>query len=636
MFPIMNKNKDAPKDVVTTTSNVITSNIGKENISDNVNRSRDFEDNDNDFESDLNDITIGQLDKFVRVTDKLEKSIERRNERHAPIESFGEKLGMKIEQRMTDTMIDKMMQGMFNVGGATTKPSGYLEIVKTILDSGFAQQAGAKLPETIDALTRNIGKQRMEQLADATVQAIGPAKKTGEGKGSVSVEEEQKKMEKFVLELNHVNIIDLKKFMELVNANPANGKITDINQAREILKQEQERIRRENPALVNELAILNQDKDTGVRQLPNQYGNAYGSSIDRMPDDMMNNMMPRDPSSMQTNQMSTEQILSLDPDNDMSVNAYAWSMGYGNMLSEQNGLTKVKNILRRQQEDLMKQLQGLGGSVGEPIGETVIEQDQSLDQEQEQPLSGDMKWGEEDIGKKGVGKGKRIGDEGIVIPPGVAKADGPIDNGNNKENVVGTETQITQNNILELLQKMAQNFDMNMGEINQKLQAVENRVAKVESVNNISDVIVKEENVNNINPEDVRVVMDLEFPEDINVELEKDTIQEEQINSEMLDVSDTEIVSESVTEEESSGVKIKAPRSVLDEQQDSEWKPPTNDEIKLAEKLALERNMNLSSLNKNIKTDLKETKSFPKGSIGWLKEQKKKSENKNSENKNNI
>jgi hypothetical protein len=673
MVPIMGKDKEEKREPAVTTSNV----------SDNVSRNIDNDDDDKDdnFRNDVKDVTIGEFGKFVRLQETLENQIERRNLKHQPMASFGEKLGMKIEERMSDTMIDRMLGGMFNVGGATTpKPTGWLEITKVILDSGFAQQAGAKLPETIVALKSTIGEERTNALADAAINAIGPKKEKGIGP---SPEEEQKKMEKFVLGLNPVNILDVKKFMDLVNANPANNKVTDTTQARNILIEEQNRIRRENPILANEIALNNQDRDMGMGQI-SPYGQQgqqqigggnggigsggqFGNSIDRLPGDMMGNMMPTNVSSSGTNQMSTEQILALDPDNDMSVNAFAWSNGYGNMLSEPNGLGKVKNILRRHQDELTKQLQGLGGSVETEIGTGTkigIEQEQEIT-EQEFGQQGDMKWGEEDIGKKGVGKGKRYGNEDIIVPPGVAntaKADSAIDN-EPKEYQQSVEQLTAQNNILELLQKMAQNFDSGINEINQKLQAVENRVAKVESVSSktVEKVEVKEETAIptsdiTINETNVRTAIDMELAEkesqenddieneDIENDISEEVIQKEETVQKAETISETKeetkeiktvinLVSEEDTKN-SNSVHKKAPNSVIDyiakEEIPTEtkpWIPPTEEEKRLAKQHAIERDSKL--LKEETKEEISTVKSqFPKGTQGWLKEQKEKNKKK--------
>ena len=581
MVPIMGKDKLEDKNVVTTANSVNSSNVVSSK-----NSTNEYD----EFGDDVKSVTVGEFGKFVRLQESLENQIERRNLKHQPGMSFGERLGTKIEEKISDNFLDKMMNSMFNVGGVPAKQDGWLAIVKTILDSGFAQQAGAKLPETIEALTKRIGPQKTDELADAVIQAVNPNKTKSIGP---SPEDEQKKMEKFVLGLNPVNILDIKKFMDLVNANPSNNKVTDQTQARNTLIEEQNRIRRENPVLANEIAILNQDKDTGMGSV-----SPFGNSIDRLPGDMMGNMMSRNQGSTQTNQLGTEQILALDPNNDISVESYAWSNGYGNMLSEPNGLQKVRNILMRTQDELTKQLSGLGGAVG-----SGQEQEQSVEGELAQ---GDFGWDEEDVGKKGVGKGRRIDDKDVIVPPGVAatKADSPVDN--NKENV-------TQNAMMELLQKMAHTFDSGMIEINQKLQAVESRVAKVETVSGKVEKKVEEKVADDIVPEsvpisditiseeNVRTTMDMEFEEeeeeeednleDTEKETEKEIIQEAEIVSETKEEVKENKIEENTKETiKESQVHVKAPNSVIDESKDV----------------------------------LKETKPYAKGTQGWLKEQKNK------------
>ena len=459
-IPVMNKDK---KDVVNTTTNIV----------DDVDRDDDFSDN-------VKDVTLGDFNKFVKIQDTLEKSIERRNLRYQPGVSFGEKLGMKIEEKVSDGFIDKMLGNMFNLGGTgSTKPGGWLEIAKVILDSGFAQQAGSKLPETIAALSKTIGPQRTEQLADAVVQAVNPKAK--------SIEDEQRKMEEFVISLNPVNIIDINKFMNLVNANPSNNKVTDTNQARNILIEEQDRIRRDNPELERQL------DSPGKRYIEeNRTSNRLNDDFfDGRPRDTNQTARNVNQTARNVNQMNQEQILSIDMNNDDSIVAYAWSKGYGQILQETNGLNKIRGMLAREQENIMKQIASPGESE---------QTEQQMTGEIEQ---GDMKWSNEDVGKKGIGKMDKK-DE-ILVPPHIA--DGPVtENGevkvmkksdflkeigmtskeNQSESQPQSESQhqdISQqeanNSIMELLQKMAQNFDNGISEINDNINSISNRAKKV-------------------------------------------------------------------------------------------------------------------------------------------------------------
>lgn len=606
VIPIMPKKEDKKE-------NPVNTNTG------NINNVREIDKDDIDV--DIKDVTLGDFGKFVKIQDSLEKQIEKRNYRNQPI-SFGEKLGEKIEARMTDTIIDKMMTGMFNVGGSTTKPSGWLEIVKIILDSNFAAQAGAKLPETIQALSKTIGPQKTEQLADAAIQAVNPKAK------SANAEDEQRKMEEFVLSLKPLNISDVHKFMELVNVNPANAKITDVNQARNILIEEQDRIRASNPELAKMLDE-NSDIDRGRRSTsPSPYpyppsgGRRFDPFDNAMPRDMS---MPIPPTSGSYNPMTPEEITSIDSNSDESVIAYAWRKGPEQFdfnldslydKSNKSNLEKVRSMLRREQDSLLK---------GVEQGQLPVEG---------QTDGVDSKWDNKDIGKKA-----RMNKDGeISIIP--STADSPVTEDGEvrvmkksefleeigmkpKENQPDSKERLqpvsqsidTTNSMMELLQKMANNFDNSMGEINNKLQVMENRINKIEEqptqivsektiipeTETISEIVIekKEEQIVDTIPEitmEEKIVDEISeqnLQEDQKVEDQKDNDIENQQSIQPIDVEDTR----------RKGGRIKLPKSILDEPKEENKEEQVQNQTQIPIK-------------------------HPKGSFGWLEEQKRLKEQK--------
>jgi len=538
MIPIIPK-KENPVNTIVNSGNISgADNISKDNV------------NDDNLGADIKDVTIGDFSKFVRIQDTLEKQIEKRSLRNQPGISFGEKLGAKIEEKVSDTFIDRMLGGMFKVDGMS-KPDGWLAVVKTVLDSGFAQQAGAKLPETIEALSKTIGPQKTDQLADAVVQAVNPKAK--------SIEDEQKKMEDYVLSLSPVNVVDLKKFIELVNSNPSNAKITDITQARNILVEEQDRIRKSTQmlSLGQQYIEENPDIDRGQRFPPSSYPGQKDNFMDNMMDTV---------GTGNYNQMTSEQILSLDPRDDASVTAYAWSQGHGQILQEPNGINKVRNILMRHQDDLMKQASGLGGLVEQPINKIEPE---ILEVPKADDI--DSKWSERDINKKSQGVGK-MDSKGEMLAQ--TTADSPV-----KEiGEIGTtpkENESSINSMMDILQKMASNFDTNMNDINSKLQMMENRILKVESTN--------------IEQVEVEIPETEEIPEKIVEEESKsDESDKHQIPIESGDIS--------------------PPLVDIRDTKDTKWWKNKKDDIEETDTIE----------------EIDTPKKHAKGSMGWLREQKKK------------
>lgn len=563
VIPIMNK-----KDPVNTTSgNPDPNKNPNRNVGniDNINVNRD----DDPLTSD--DIRqVNAVDKIFKVSEALERRFENKFNRNQPI-SFGEKLGMKIEEKVSDTFIDKMLGGMFTTGGSTAKPEGWLAVVKTILDSGFAHQAGSRLPETIEALSKTIGPQKTDQLADAVVQAVNPKKSA-----STNAEDEQRKMEEYVLSLRPVNIVDIKKFMDLVNANPANTKVTDINIARDILVEEQNRIRKESKLLSpgQQYVEENPDIDRGQR-FPSSQPPGIGQR-----DNFMDNMMGTTPMGGSSNQMTSEQILSIDPNSNESITAYAWSQGHGQLLQEPNGLNKVKNMLMRHQDDLMKQATGIGGSVGQQQQQPMIE-DQGIEPQIDTNGSySDNKWNEKDIGK--VNKAARMNKEGEILVPNTA------------------DSPEAQNSIMELLQKMAVNFDNGINDMNNKLQVMEDRINKIESQKSQesqeSETIVP----------------------DIVPEVTTDTV--------VLDTDDQ-------LEKEQKIDDVQGDQKIEDNvQKDTKWwKNKKDDAEEVEDKKNIDSHIGTSTskyMKEQPKNELSKETIFPKGSMGWLREQKKKKANK--------
>lgn len=587
MPPIFPKKEDK-KD------NIVNANTGSVSDISGTDKDDDFNDNS------IKNVTLGDFNKFVRIQDTLEKSIEKRNMRNQPGVSFGEKLGMKIEEKVSDTFIDKMLGGMFNIGGTSSvKPGGWLEIVKTVLDSGFAQQAGAKLPETIAALSKTIGPQKTEQLADAVVNAVNPKK---------SVEDEQRKMEEFVISLNPVNIVDVNKFMDLVNANSDNVKITDVTQARNILIEEQDRIRINNPMLAKQsnspgqrYLEENRDMNRGQRFPSKSHSGINNDFFDGRPGNT--NIPMSTPGN--GNQITPEEMLSIDSNKDESVIAYAWRKGPGQFdfnidnlydKSNKSNLEKVRSMLRREQDNLLK---------GVEQGQLPIE---------EQTEGIDSKWDNKDIGKKV----KMNKDGEILVPPSVA--DSPvIEDGEvrvmkksefleeigmtpkeQQQPVVQSEDQ---NSMMILLQKMANNFDSGISELNSKLQLMENRINKID------------EQPNQIIPEvdtipDVEIIPEVDTIPEITMEENEENVEEDQ-KQEELENNDIEnrqsIQPIDIEDTRRKGGRIKLPKSILDEPKEEKEEVQVQTQV--------------------IK--------HPKGSFGWLEEQKRLKEQKANRDKTN-
>lgn len=557
-------NRDSPI-TTTTTSDANISNAGYVSKAGNVNET-DNKDNDPLTGDDIRQVNA--VDKIFKVSEALERRFENKFNRNQPI-SFGEKLGEKIEARMTDTIIDKMMTGMFNVGGSSIKPDGWLAVVKTVLDSGFAQHAGANLHLTIESLGKTIGKQKTEQLADAVVQAVGPKKGVG-----TSTEDEQRKMEEHVLSLNRVNIVDIRKFMDLVNANPANAQITDIDQARNILIEEQDRIRRDRKLLSPGIEE-NLDIDRGQRMGPPI------SQRDNFLDSMMSGNMSGAGGAGSSNKMTSEQILTLDPNSNESITAYAWSQGHGQILQEPNGLNKVRNILMRHQDDLMKQATGLGGSIEQPAAGIG-----SIGTVGEQTEDTDYKWDNEDIGKKGVGKMDKKGE--VLVPPHIEAKE-------NQSQIASQ--QEAQNSIMELLQKMANNFDNGVNELNNKLQMMENRINNIES--------------STLPIQPAKIPIDTETPIEIPTEIIQNTINDLNLQEEQKE--DDQDLQEKVDVESIEPILVESNISSVNTKDTKWWKNKKDD---------TENDSTPKPVEELPKEMPKEIKSYPKGSQGWLKEQK--------------
>lgn len=174
------------------------------------------------------------------------------------------------------------------------------------------------------------------------------------------------------------------------------------------------------------------------------------------------------------------------------------------------------------------------------------------------------------------------------------------------------EVKEDRSQIMELLQKMANNFDNGVNELNNKLQMMENRINNIES--------------STLPIQPAKIPIDTETPIEIPTEIIQNTINDLNLQDDQKiedDVEDDQKIDDELILQED----VKSNIQVVSTKDETWWKNKKDDVEEVEDKKNI-----VSMIRENDSNDVpisvldepsKPTKEHVKGSMGWLKEQKR-------------
>lgn len=239
--------------------------------------------------------------------------------------SIGDIIAEHVDNNVANEIASKVVSGLFSTG----KSSGGEGFWNSAMAMKLGEGVGQNLPAIIQTLGNILGKERAGRVADAVMDMA-----------SGRTDNTQRGVEEFVSKLNPDDINDLQKFIELLKINPQNPQISDLNQAKQILINEQNRIREAS-------GVSNQPRDMN-RQLMNQYENQPTHPQNSRENGTFFSNQPQNVPP----QNNDEFVMSLNPDDPVSQQQYmAFKKISGVPLNEvKRFMIKEQNALRSKLE----------------------------------------------------------------------------------------------------------------------------------------------------------------------------------------------------------------------------------------------------------------------------------------------
>lgn len=455
-------------------------------------------------DNDLNNVTLGEFNKYVRIQSALENQIEKRS-RSSPM-SLGEKLADRIDSKISDDIVDNMIGSMFNMGGngVNAKPSrsGFVGAAFDLLDTKFGYGLGETLGNNATKLIESLGKERIQAVIDAyNMKDMTPEQiqemqqqKMLEQQQMASPEEQQKREDSIIMTLDSTNSSHVTEFMKAFG-------IKDFNEAQRVLLFKQSEIvqRRssggKDVGIQNEIAVRNQGKTKDLnRQLIEQYeqGNANASAgngiIGNRTSEGFFDNAPFGISG-QDNVTDKDFMLSLNPDDPADLQKYMSRYNYNAPIDE------IKRMMIKEQKKYRGEMTH-AESKKVDIMETITGSVDKL------PLN--EGWKDEDIGKKSNEVTQLSGTD---VNEGVGSGiNGDVGNGKSNGDI---------SNLINIMTSIGDKFDNGFAFLNERIDSFENRIVSLEK-----KVVVEEES--EIKPE---IVNDMILDKDIDVRKDVDDVE---------------------------------------------------------------------------------------------------------------
>ncbi len=305
---------------------------------------------------------LNSLDKFAKVSRKFSNLQQpQQNQSNNLLFGLEEEVVNQFRQGIRQKFTEQILPNLFT--SPQPKEQGWMGMAK---DGMKVVQSLAEHPDS--PMSQAVGS-----IINSMANAYNNYNQMQKGNGNGESNKKLPSMEEIILKLEPNDINHLMKFKQIVESNPENPKIDDLNELHNILLQEQNRIREAHNIPVvsqnqNENKTSNEEiiQQQHQRQLQNQGRNRPRNQdinrelMDRYdnPSQYQNynqnqNINPQSDffNNSQVKQTPEELIMSLSPDDPISIHQYAYMRNLGNL----DAIT-VKKTLIKEQEQLRKSI----------------------------------------------------------------------------------------------------------------------------------------------------------------------------------------------------------------------------------------------------------------------------------------
>ncbi len=454
---------------------------------------------------------------------------------------------LKMAQNLENRMVEQFLSNLEPKPQSSGVVSLGKDVFKTI-------QSITEHPES--PLSQGIGN-----IISSLNEGFQNYRNNGNGSGNTNKLSSKEDIYKFVLSLNPSNLNDLQKFKELISQDPQNEKLEDLNDVYKALineqmlikkelnipdeiqqsiqqPQQQQSIQQQQQPMRQQQPIQPQQRQRDInRHLIDQYDIPQNQNQNNA---FFNNNVNPNLSISDTKQSPNEIILSLNPDDPISIHQYASMRNIFNLDAK-----TIKNMLIKEQEQIRK-------SIPQPVQSTFPSGDSWNNEDLNKPLSKPTPTSE----SMSTIMGTTEGDDGTTISRTEFEKEinlnQPHISNSQPEQILSQpepkpEPSINSDisNIENLIQRLGTNLENGIEAMNKKIEFLENEVMilKSEKVANmdysqlINSNSVMECITENVNTDIIGIENDSTIPKS-NTENDSDKLKTE---SEITQIPSSEV-----------------------------------------------------------------------------------------------